>query len=153
MVYVPYGIKHQLQAKQMYQTLMLNCIELQQTGSTTIMGDLNTRSGDKQIDDKTNTMCVKQLNQLRQSQPKVGKKQNTDRQTRALDVRGPSRGTVSTRLHPILKRNHKSSKQRLSWEANCDSNHHYPNEGGPRTVILEARTTINECKQQLPPYQ
>ena len=63
-VYVPYGIKNQ--AKQIYQTLMLNCIELQQTG-TIIMGDLNTKStmtGDKQTDDRTNKMCVHQLNKL-----------------------------------------------------------------------------------------
>ena len=64
-VYVPHGIKNQ--AKQIYQTLMLNCIELQQTGTTIIMGDLNTRStmtGDKQIDDHTNKMCEHQLNKL-----------------------------------------------------------------------------------------
>ena len=35
-VYVPHGIKKQ--AKQIYQTLMLNCIELQQKGTTMATG-------------------------------------------------------------------------------------------------------------------
>ena len=168
--YVPYGIKHQ--AKQIYQTLMLNCIELQQTGTTIIMGDLNTRSdmtGDNQPKDKTNTMCVKQLNQLiDKANLKMAKNKTMINKQEHWTYKGPV-GGLSVPDYILYSREISKavSNYRLSWEANCDSYH------AMQIITIQMKTTlgpsfwnqekptrtswydanITEYKQQLTPYQ
>ena len=169
-VYVPHGIKHQ--AKQIYQTLMLNCIELQQTGTTIIMGDLNTRStmtGDKQTGDHTNKMCENQLNKLiDKANLKLAKNKTLITKDEHWTYKGPVGGLsvpdyilYSTEIRQSVR------NYRLSWEANCDSYHAMQiitiqmiKPIGPSFWKQETinRTSwhdknITEYKKQLPPYE
>ena len=125
-VYVPYGDKDK--APEIYKALMLNCIELQQTGTTIIMGDLNTRSvstGDSEPTDKTNKQNVKALNKLiDQANLIVAKSQSLIDKKEHWTFRGPV-GGLSTPDYIMYSKEIEDTIQDYSvnWKASCDSYH------------------------------
>ncbi len=94
---------------------MLNCIELQKTGTTII-----TR---RQIDDRTNKMCGNQLNKLiDKANLKLPKDKTLITNDEHWTYKGPV-GGLSVPDYILYSREITKSVRsyRLSWEANCDS--------------------------------